>query len=1010
MTLAVGWIPAPSPALEPGRSIDQYVTREWSLASGLPQGSVNAIAQTSDRYLWVGTFGGLTRFDGLRFQPFRIEDGLPSLRILSLLVDHHDTLWVGTEDAGVARLKPGSRRFARLEAVPAIPIWALAEDDDGTVWIGSDDGLFAVDGDEVRRADPSGGGPGLNVSSLLVDRQGRLWVGTRGAGLLVREGEDFRRRVLTGVSVWVVDLTEDEDGSIWAYTGEGLVRIDEHSAQLLVPFRDPTVPAAALHVDRDGNLWFGGARLMRRTDDEIARSENGIGAVRIRALFEDTEGTLWIGTDGEGLLQLSDGPLTTYSTAQGIVGRSVLPITEGPGGAIWLGTRCGGLHRFDGGSFRRVVYDDPAHEDCVFALLQARDGTLWLSDDKGLAALRGEALTRYGEAGGLPAATAPRAVFESRDGTLWVGTARGLFRHDGESFSRFGRGDGLADERTLALAQDAAGALWIGGESGLSRWMDGAVTAYDAQSGLPPGAVRALLPDGKSLWIGTYGGGLARLENGVVMRVLPQHGLPDDVVSSLLLDDQRTLWMCGNRGLFGIELAQLEAFASGRVGRISPVSLGVSDGMRSPECNGGGQPSAWKASDGRLWFATIDGVVVLDPRRPLTPPTPPIVLLETIGTSGRSLPAMGSVTVGPDRDLEVEYTGISFTAPERVRFRYRLRGFDHDWVDAGPRRTAYYTNLPRGRFQLEVEAGFESQGWVSRAAPVSVTVQPHFYETPLFLLVVAAAVSFVFLGVHRLRVRHLKAREVELSALVAARTRELLDSHHKLERLNERKNELLGMAAHDLRNPLGAILSYSDLVQGEVASEPSSRAARFLRHIRSLAAHTLDLVNQLLDVSAIEAGLVRFDPAPLYLPAFTEETVSLYRVLAAEKEIELELQPIHPVTVRADGHRLEEILSNLVSNAVKFTPPGGHVTVWSEVEERSVCVFVRDSGPGLEPAELERAFRGGRLSARPTGGEPSTGFGLVIVRKLVELHGGKVFVQSPAGEGATFSFTLPLAA
>jgi ligand-binding sensor domain-containing protein len=557
-----------------------------------------------------------------------------------------------------------------------------------------------------------------------------------------------------------------DDGDLWAYTGAGLIHIENDSAQQVSRHDDSRAPKAAILADDGGSLWFGGLELSRWAGGETTPAQGDLAGTTIRALFQDIEGTLWVGTDRRGLYQLSDGPLTTYSTTEGIVGRAVLPVTEGPDGAIWVGTRCGGLSRFDGRRFQPVLYDEQTPENCVHSLLTASDGTLWISDSQGLAALRGETLTRYGREQGLPVGS-PRALMEDGAGRLWIGTWSGLYRLEGGRFTRFGSADGLADERVLFITEDDAGALWIGSDSGLSRFQNGVFTAYDQASGLPPGAVRAILATGDEVWIGTYGGGLARLEDGVFTRYTTADGLYDEAISSILADGEGHLWLCGNRGLFNVSRIELEAFARGEISRIRSIAFGASDGMKSPECNGGGQPSGWKSSDGRLWFATIHGVSVVNPGEPWSPQIPPTVIGEEIVTGGRRLFPEGGITVGPGRDLEVHYTGISLAAPERVTFRYRLDGFDADWIEVGSRRAAYYTNLPGGRYRFEVEAGFDGHRWGSQPFRVDVHVQPRFFETPLFVGLAVLLVVLTFLAAHRLRIRHLKARDAELSALAA---------------------------------------------------------------------------------------------------------------------------------------------------------------------------------------------------------------------------------------------------
>lgn len=773
----------------------RWVARSWMLEEGLPQNSVNAVVQADDGYLYLGTFGGLARFDGIHFDVLGPREGLPASRITALHSANDGTLWVGTEDSGVFRSKPG-HDFEKvpLPELPVGPVVGIRSDREGVTWIGTSRGLIRLDAEGARVWDEERGMPDDWIMSLLEDSHGTLWVGTE-TGLLRREGERFVRVPLPAPDPSVRSIAEDATGTLWVATLSSLLRSTSSGFEAVPrPAGYDGDVGAQLLVGVDGAIWLGANEVFRRHDgawERLALPPRAQGTVT-KAIFQDRESSVWVGLDGGGLVRFRAARIRSYTLPPLDV--STVPIVEGADGAMWIGTLCNGLVRSAGDVATVVRRDDGGSFGCVWSLHVDRSGALWVGHGDGLTRIDGAGQRHFTVPGEVPVAgednygLGVRAILEDSRGRLWVGTANGLswLEDGGLANVRFTRV--LAGSRVQALVEARDGSLLVGTQAGLSRLRDGeTVEKIDRAAGLSSDDVRVVLEDADgTLWIGTYGGGLNRVRGGKIVRYFRTDGLNDDVVSRIFDDGQGFLWMSGNRGISRVARRDLEAFAEGQITSINAVAFGQADGMVETECNGGAQPAGWQARDGRLWFPTIRGVVVVDPRPLPINRVPPGVAIDRVTAGQTEVPLSDRVEIASGTShLEIHYAGLSFVAPERLRFRYRLEGLDDAWVEAGGRRTAYYTQPPAGDYLFRVTAANEDGIWNSTGATVRLRVRPRFYETRLFLAVASLAVALALFGLYELRVRQLRQRQHELERLVGQRTAQLETHRDQLRQLNE---------------------------------------------------------------------------------------------------------------------------------------------------------------------------------------------------------------------------------
>ena len=807
--LAALALATPAAALDPSRSPAEYIRTSWR--EQLPSQNVMAIAQTRDGYLWLGTYDGLTRFDGFGFEVFD-QGNVPEMKssaVLNLAADDKGGLWAVTGDGRLLRFAGGkveawgkeqglaplaterifvdrdgdvwaagpnvSRiRHRRVETpglgswAPSAAVKAFAQTTDGTIWAGTEDaGLRAFRNGAWSTVSVADGLAAASVEALLADADGSLWIGTT-SGLQRFVGGRFEtwgpREGLPSPRVFA--LGKDGEGSLWVGTdGGGLVRFRDGRFEGLGPSEaaGDAFVRSILASDSEGSLWFGthgGLTRLRSGVFSAYRERDGLTNAVVRSLFEDSRGRVWIGTDGGGLDVLEGGRIVPAPGAQALAKARIRSVAEDASGRIWVGTLDLGVFRLEGKRLERLPTRDTTRALRILSLLATKAGDVWVGSAAGLVVHR---------RGATPVPTPSLdeesiyALTEARDGSILVGTNHsGVIRLKDGGETRVTEKEGLASNRVFAVYEDAAGVVWIGTNQGLSQWnpATGKVTTWSSPEAL---------------------GG--------------------QQIFSILEDDDGFLWMSNNRGVHRLAKAGLDASTGGTPRRIGLVSFGTDDGMPSRQCNGVNQPSAIRMRSGRLVFPTTSGIAIADPRRVTEGPEPPPVVLRRILVDGGDVRDVPELTLGAAfRRLQVDFAPRSLLAPDRLAFRYRLEGLDDGWHETLLRQVDF-TTLPPGRYRLRVQATYDREAWGAGELRLPLRVIPPLGRNPYFLTAVALGLLLSTFAAFRAYAARRKALERKLNELVAQKTLDLAEEKRRTDEANVRlaaANRLLeGMALVD---------------------------------------------------------------------------------------------------------------------------------------------------------------------------------------------------------------------
>lgn len=781
----------------------QYNLETFTTSDGLPQNSVEAILQSSDHYLWLGTQEGIAKFDGYQFQVFNKKNtkAIKHNYFSTIFEDSQGNIWLGTIGGGLVKYNGVEFTSYTVEdGLPSNLIRSIAEDSFGAVWIGTDNGLILFYEGKLITPETQVFKE-ANIHSIIRDKNNQMWLDIEGIGLFVFDTAIVKRYTfLDGLPQTSINkIFNASDGSIWIGTnGNGLARIKDDNISIIddaTGLADDII--TAIYEDDDGFLWIGtnrgGVNIIHNGNVIKHLYKNfGLTNGRIRSIYQDSEGSIWIGTNGGGLSKCSEGKVRSYTSINGLCSDNIQALFQDSKGNVWIGSDAVGIAKYSNDEFSCYSTEFGLRNSHILSIAETHDGSIWFgTNGGGLNRIDSGTITIYNTRNGL-SSNQIRSMLTDKNGNLWIGTnGGGVMMFDGNKFTTYDRSNsGLTYDRVYAICEDSSGAIWFGTYGGgLAKLSNGSFTSYSINTGLSSDFILSLnaLEDG-SIWIGTSGNGIIRFKDGKFVEINSQSGLFDDSIFTILNDGIGNFWMTCNYGIFKVSIDELNAFADGLSNSVNSTEFTQADGMNSNECNGAFQPSSWKLTNGELWFPTIAGIAAIDPQNLIYNQNPPPVVLESVISNDTSYltPATKLNFSASEREIEIHYTAVSFNAPQKIQFKYKLEGYSPEWRSVGTRRQAYFTNLQPGDYRFTVIAANSDGVWNYKGASISFSIEPYFYETFWFYASAAALVLLIVFAGYRYKVNTYKRQTKILERRVEERTKELQKEKDNLAQAEER--------------------------------------------------------------------------------------------------------------------------------------------------------------------------------------------------------------------------------
>lgn len=952
-------------ALDPP-ALSSYVARTWQVQDGLPEQTVQAFAQTKDRYLWIGTTGGLLRFDGVRMVLYD-RDNTPAFtenNVFNLSVASDGSLWIATEGGGLIRYRDGTfRSYSAKDGLVNDFVRVVYQDSKGLIWVGTDNGLFRFAGERIERVDNGEDIPQLAVHAIHEDNQGTLWVG--GSKLLRISNNRAQEYRLQGEGSQnrVKSITQTRDGTVWVGTIGGLHQKPPGSESFR-PIKDTSGTVRFLHETSDGTLWIGtighGIYQYRASSYSHLTAPDILPSNTALNLFEDVEKNIWIGTQA-GLLRLSKTPIQTVVLPDagdydaetvyedyngdlwvaaanlfrfhkgkvvqvhfpGISGVRVRNVFRASDGALWIGTEGRGVFRQQGPRLVHYTTKEGLVNNFVRAFLEGRDGSVWIATDEGVSRWRPEGFTNHQMRDGL-CYFSTRTLWEDRNRDVWIGTDRGVSHFHGNGFVRDTVTDALENEKIWAIREDSDGGLWFGTRSGgLYRWRFGKLTHYTTTQGLASNSIYELLEDGKN-----------------------------------------NFWISGPNGISVINRRELDVIAENPSHPLSLTLYGISDGLETTQLFGAEKPGGVVTSRGEVWFASNKGLIHVS-SGPTQPPDSVPVVIDQVLADGLETPGGPSISLAPDNSkVEMHYSVIQLRSQERVRFRYRLDGFDKTWAEAASQRVAYYTNLPPGKYRFRVAAFEMNNPQQISETSVEIIQKPHFYRTSWFLAGCVVLLAALIWGGHEFRIRQVHDR---FEAVLNERNRLAREMHDTLiqgcagvsalleaqcsldETEAAAKESLLGCARTQLRTTINE----------------AREAVWNLRHANNGSTTTL-------------------------VPMLRNMTQQITSECAVPVNCRVSGRPFD--FDEATAHELLMVVREALHNSLRHGRPT-EVEVLVAFENDECSLQVRDNGCGFDPT----------LALSSSNGH----YGLIGIQERIKRLGGRLTLKSRPGGGTVLTLQVP---
>ena len=1044
---------------------DSPIFHKLNNDDGLSQGTINAIAQDNMGFIWIGTNDGLNRYDGYDIKTFRNIPGdtnsISSNEINAILCDNNGNIWIGTSqglnrfDTRLGLIRPYN--FTQKSTLFAIT--CLASDSHNNLWVGTyNTGFFYLDfiNDTVIAFSPGGKSnvPDNRVSTLFVDSNNDLWVGFETGDIcLLHHKEMICQPIDCGThSAYIksqniaTGIAEDIHNQIWISTyGRSLLRANRETltaTQINEAKNDPeylSVVMWDLEIINDSLIWVGtdldGLGVYNINTGQVTYhhegdSDHNINYKTIKTIFQDRDQNIWIGTNGKGLNIISSNT-RNFLTITGnqpetmkLNFSSVRSILFEDHDHIWVGGYVG-LQKLDlaenatEAHYNNISYSlcqDNANENHIWI---GNEGSgLYLLDKKSNKITNIPGWQDLPNADGLPVDIHGNniyAVANKDKDHLYICSGAGfhIFNKNTWAYEFFKLTDpnsGTGEVIGLnGMLIDAGGSIWVTSFQGYTFRFDPIekkfINVLEQFEGLADkiSRVNIIFQSGSNqYWLGTSTGLFAlNFKNHTYQRYTVLDGLPNDVVYGILEDANQHLWLSTNMGIckFNPESKTVLSFSK-------------ADGL---PCNEFNSSAFAQFGTSRLVFGGVNGIVIFDPDDIASYPIPPGPVITDVQITGEttsydlSCTYSHSITLKPEQEIFTMYfSSLQYFISHNNRYAIKIGEESTQWIDLGNERKITITSLPPGEHTIELKVSNNSGEWCKKPTKFHVTVQPYFYETISFKFIVAGIIALLVAMISWWRIRMIKIQNEKLEHIVADRTLELKQTNKELEKANQTKNKFFSIIAHDLKNPFNSMLGFGEILVDDWKTLSDEEKFEFVQIIRDTTEDTLQLLINLLEWSRIQKNEIQFKPANFKLHALTADVISQLRANAFIKNIRINIEIGEDMEMYADQNMIHTVLRNLISNAIKFTPGNGKISITANTDHTQTTCCVKDNGVGMGKEVADKLFDlQYRNTKKGTEGEPGTGLGLVLSHEFIKKHNGEIFIESEPGKGSTFCFTIP---
>lgn len=957
--------------------------QHYSVEDDLASSIINCIFQDSRGYLWLGTENGISRFDGLRFTTIGIKNDLPDDFILNIGEDRHGLIWVATGKGGVCSLTPGGKlvkAYSIQDGLPSNSVMSIWATQDDIIWFGTSKGLAAFDGKTFRVYTLAEGLCGEYITDIVPARDGGLWLGTDKGLCRMKDGRFKCFTVQDGlIQDNIQKLAADEQGRLWIGTVSG-VSVLEGGAFTNYTTRNGLIHNTITSIagDESGGVWLGGEGGLSLFKNGVFQNftmQNGLKNKTIFSLLKDREGILWLGARA-GLSRLNSHKFAQYSAREGMKDSYVWDILQDRRGNLWLATDSG-LTRFDQKKFTSFTTQDGLINNMAYTLMEDRDGQIWIGTDNGVSVFYNNTFHNFKSNQDINGAIV-FSLLQKRNGEIWIGSISGLFRF---SANRFHADPFREYHSVIAMLEDRRGKIWLATTNGLFI-LDGESRQHiDRENGLPDKEVYNLFEDSKGdVWVGTKRG-LARFQDSRMTVYTAGDGLCGNHCSFVLEDQRGMLWIGSNQGLTRFDGNRFKTYTA-------------EDGLISNELSNG---ACLKDRDGYLWFGAPQGLTRLDPRLDRDVKQAPPIYITGLNVLGVEYPITPGYRFHYSQNyIKFDFTGIFFTSPDTLRYKYRLRPVDEFWLETS-NRSISYAFLPPGEYSFQVIAR-SREGMDSReTAELRFIILPPIWRTWWFTILAALALLLGAILSYRWR-----SRRIREQAEFEARTRQLVMAQ---------RMELLGIlaagAVHDLKNLLGIIIGYSQIASSQNSGDFNKNNKNApIEKIKHTANTAVQLVKQILALARQNPGeRIQSDLAQLL-----DEILCVLKITVPPGIAVIWTPPEQEITYFINKARFQQMIMNLFINAVQAIPGEGAIRIalatgLNHQKKPAVFIEIADSGVGMDEKTRLKIFSPLYTTKEP---EHGTGLGLFVVKQIVTELEGDIAIASEPGKGATFTVWLPI--